>query len=191
MHLVVVSPPPGERVDDDDGRVIERSCAKARGGRSHLQRAGPVRHRAVELDAADAAFLELERAASAQQPCGQFAEVRLVADERDPLGALRVLRDRFENLRLPAAGRERLELLEARLAADAGDEELRRVRGAHERARQHDIELHLEGLQPLDHLLETRDALARQRPLAIVGIVGTALRRDRVTNEIQLDRRQP
>ena len=59
---------------------------------------------------------------------------------------------------MPAAGRQRVERLEPRLAADAGGEQLRGVAGAHERAREDELELDFERLESLDDLLEARDA---------------------------------
>ena len=47
------------------------------------QLTGALRREHVEVDAADAALLELERHARADQPRGQLADVRLVPDERD------------------------------------------------------------------------------------------------------------
>ena len=117
---------------------------------------------------------------------GKLAQVRLVTDQRDVFGALGVLGDRLEHLRHAPAGRQRFELLDARLAADAGDEQFRGVRRARQRAGQHELELDVELLEA-PTTLEARDALAGQRPLAVVGIVRPALRGDCVTNQVQLD----
>src|SRR6185503_2787277 len=70
----------------ETGRTVRRELAASRAqdlrGEEPAQRAGPLGRQHVEVDAADAALLELERRARSDQLGRQLAEIRLVADER-------------------------------------------------------------------------------------------------------------
>ena len=79
---------------------------------------GPAGGRSSTSMRQTAALLELDRMARADQPGGELAEPRLVADQRDAALA-RVLLEIGEHRRVAAAGRQRIDVDDAR-AADRG-----------------------------------------------------------------------
>ena len=85
-------------------------CDRAGSSASANQRrvAGAGRRQRVDVDAADRALLELDRVPRADEPRGELADARLVADERDARLA-RVLLEIGDDRRVAAAGRQRVD----------------------------------------------------------------------------------
>ena len=65
---------------------------------------------------------------------------------------------------------------------EAGGEKFRRLLRAHERARDHQIEVDAELDQPVDDFAHARDAFVSQRPFRVIRPFVVALECDRMTN---------
>ena len=164
-----------------------RGAMPAAGSRP-AQRAWPAGRRAVDVDQAHRALLELDvaRARRAVAPPARRGPARARpargagAASRGVLIASTIACGR-------AAGSQRLDLGDGPAWLQPGAEHLRRLPRAGQRAGEHEVDHDVHRDEPGDRLLESLDAVGRQRPQAIVGILRTALRGDGVTNEIQLD----
>jgi hypothetical protein len=101
--------------------------------------------------------------------------------------ALRVRLDRLDDRLVPAAWGERLDLRDRGLGLQAGGQNLSGLARPHQRAGQHEVNDDVDRGKAFDRLCESLLARGCQRPQAIVGILRSALRGNRVTNQVQLD----
>ena len=82
--------------------------------------------------------------------------------------------------------RECIENLDGRFARESGGQELGRLSGAYEGARENLIDAVIELVESFDRFFETGHTSVRQWALVVVGPVLTALSDNRVTDQIQL-----
>ena len=105
-----------------------------------------------------------------EQPRRQLADARLVADDRDLLPPMRLLRQLVDDRVVRAAGRQRRRVDDRRRLAKRRRQRFGRLPRAHQRAGQNDVEGHVQRDQRLPFALQPLDAAARQRALRVVGI---------------------
>ena len=161
---------------------------RARGGRNQRSVPGPPGVALSTSIGADRAFLELDAAPRAQQPGGQFAQVRLVADQRETAVPLGARLDRVDDGGVTAARGQRLELFDRRLGLEG-----RRPAAWPSRARAPAGWSGPESISTPSSLKPFTESRKRftpsgvSGPQAIVGILRAALGGDGVSNEVELE----
>src|SRR5262249_48912053 len=118
------------------------------------QLSGAYRRDFVDIDSADSALLELERMARSDQPGAQFANTRLVSNQRDARLAA-VFLEVGQQRRVTFPGCERLDSDDRRPRVECGRDDIRRLTRANQRARQYDVDPDVEPRQTARRLLET------------------------------------
>jgi len=117
-----------------------------------------------DVDAADAALLELQRAACADQPRRQLAKIRLVPDQRHRT-LVRVPGQFLDHGVGGAARGEGVGQQDVRFRLERVGDDLGGLTGPHQRTRNDDAGAHADGLQPLRLRPHAGDTLGRQGPL--------------------------
>ncbi len=119
------------------------------------------------------------------EAASEFADARLMADDGDVPPAHVFLQFR-QDARLRATGRERVDVDYGGPGIEARGDNLRRLTGPDERARQDDVDGHTEARQRARGFAKSRRAVFSQRPLGVVRPRVSASLGNAMANQIQL-----
>src|SRR5262245_34500772 len=110
-----------------------------------------------------------------------------MADERDPLPAMRLPRQLIDDRVVSAAWRQRGGADDRRGVTKTAGEDISRLAGTHEGAGEDDVAQDIQRIQRLGPALQTLDAARGQRALGVVRKIFPALRGKPVADEIELE----